>query len=194
MLVLASKSQRRRELLEQIGVDIGKIVDPNVQETYLKSELPIKYVERMALAKSRAVDGCVDDHVLTADTIVTRGRRILGKPRDKTEAEKYLNLLSGCRHRVITSVCLSYQGKTRIRTVVTVVKMKHLSRAEISYYLDSNEWDGKAGGYAIQGIAARFIPFISGSYTNVVGLPLMETVNLLNANGFNNISSVSKNE
>ncbi|MDG2474210.1 MAG: Maf family protein [Paracoccaceae bacterium] len=184
MLVLASNSPRRLELLQQAGVKIGQIIDPKIDETSLKSELPLSYVRRMALAKSYSVEADLNDYVLTADTIVMRGRRILGKPENRKEAESYLKLLSGHKHRVATSVCLAHKDKIKVRTVLTVVKMKRLSSAEISNYLDSGEWKGKSGGYAIQGNAAKFIPSISGSYTNVVGLPLTETINLLTGNGF----------
>ena len=184
MLILASNSPRRRELLEQAGIKIGKIISPDIDEAPLGSELPKPYVQRMALAKSNSIDKCNRDFVLTADTIVTRGRRILGKPENETMAESYLRILSGCRHRVLTSVCLAYNDKLIVRTVMTTIKLKCLSEAEIKNYLSSGEWMGKAGGLAIQGKAAAFIPFISGSYTNAIGLPLTETINLLIGNGF----------
>ena len=194
MLVLASNSPRRLELLQQAGVKIGQIIDPKIDETSLKSELPLSYVRRMALAKSYSVEADLNDFVLTADTIVMRGRRILGKPENRKVAESYLKLLSGHKHRVATSVCLAHKDKIKVRTVLTVVKMKRLSSVEISNYLDSGEWKGKSGGYAIQGNAAKFIPSISGSYTNVVGLPLTETINLLTGNGFIIDNKVSINE
>ncbi len=184
MLLLASTSPRRKELLEQAGIIVDRIVDPNIDETPKKIELPMVYVRRMALEKCNAVEKKHSDFVLAADTIVFRGRRILGKPENRYVAKKYLNLLSGCRHRVVTSVCLAHNHKIRIRNVTTVVKMKRLSTQEINDYLETNEWSGKAGGYAIQGKAAFFIPAISGSYTNVVGLPLTETINLLMGSGF----------
>ena len=192
MLILASNSLRRRELLELAGVTIDKIVSPNIDETPLRSELPKSYVERMAKAKSDAIRKKDDDYVLTADTIVTRGRRIFGKPENEIIAESYLRLLSGCRHRVLTSVCLAYNGKLLVRTVMTTVRMKSLSEMEIKSYLSSGEWRGKAGGYAIQGRASVFVPFISGSYTNVVGLPLTETINLLVGNGLQ-LSNIGTN-
>lgn len=184
MLILASNSPRRRELLELAGIKIDKIISPDIDEAPLKLELPKQYSYRMAVGKSAVIDKRDRDYVLTADTIVTRGRRILGKPENKVMAESYLRILSGSRHRVLTSVCLAYKGKLMVRTVTTIVKMKVLNSAEIESYLSSNEWMGKAGAYAIQGKAAHFIPFISGSYTNVVGLPLTETVNLLTGNGY----------
>ncbi len=117
--------------------------------------------------------------ILTADTVVSVGRRILGKPRDAAEAAQFLLLLSGRRHRVTTAVCLRLGARTAARTVETSVKVKRLSDAEISAYIRSGEWRGKAGGYAIQGLFGAFIPEITGSYTNVVGLPLAETAALL---------------
>ena len=184
MLVLASNSPQRLELLKQAGIEIGRVISPNIDEKPLKSELPLSYVRRMALQKCYAVKPDHDNHVLTADTIVVCGRRILGQPQNKEIAEQFLRLISGRKHRVTTSVCLAHKGEMRVRTVITVVKMKRLSSVELGDYLDSGEWKGKAGGYAIQGIAAKFIPSISGSYTNVVGLPLTETINLLLGNGF----------
>ena len=184
MFILASNSLRRLELLEQAGVSIDKVICPNIEEIPLRSELPINFVRRMALTKSKAITNHYNDFVLTADTIVTRGRRILGKPENRINAKKYLKFLSGSRHRVVTSVCLAYKGKVIGREVVTIVKMKLLSDLEIEDYMDTEEWKGKAGGYAIQGHAAKFIPYISGSYTNVVGLPLTETLNMLTGNGF----------
>ena len=184
MLILGSTSPRRKELLALAGIQVNRIIDPNIDEKPFKSELPIKYVERMSRTKALAIVKNKEDYVLTADTIVTRGRRVLGKPENISMAETYLRLLSGSRHRVITSVCLSYNNDQKVRNVITTVKLKRLSDAELSSYLDSGEWKGKAGGYAIQGRASSFIPFISGSYTNVVGLPLAETINLLIGSGF----------
>ncbi|MEL6999918.1 MAG: nucleoside triphosphate pyrophosphatase [Pseudomonadota bacterium] len=181
-LVLGSASPRRRDLLAQIGVIPDAISPADIDEMPTKGELPRPYVERMAREKNVALVGT--DLILTADTVVSAGRRILGKPSDAGEAAEFLLLLSGRRHRVTTSVCLR-QGETlRQRTVETRVKMKRLSDAELSAYLRSGEWQGKAGGYAIQGIGAAFIPEIIGSYTNVVGLPLTETANLLTGMGY----------
>lgn len=181
-LVLGSASPRRRDLLGQIGVVPDQIAPADIDETPLKGELPRVYVERMAREKNAAVQA--DGLILTADTVVSAGRRILGKPVDVTEAAQFLVLLSGRRHRVTTSVCVRNGDTMRQRTVQTRVKMKTLSDAEMSAYLRSNEWQGKAGGYAIQGIGAAFIPQINGSYTNVVGLPLTETANLLIGMGY----------
>ena len=192
MLILGSNSPRRLELLSQIGVKIDKVVAPNVDENQFLKELPKSYVKRIAFNKSKAIDRKLEDFVITADTVVVKGRRILGKPKDSTEAIRYLNYLSGARHRVLTAVCVSRNDLTRSRIVETSVKMKSLSKLEVESYIESGEWKGKAGGYAIQGRAALFIPSISGSYSNVVGLPLTETVNLLIGMGFGMYQKVPK--
>jgi len=137
----------------------------------------------MAEEKAAAVQGG-DALVLAADTVVSAGRRILDKPADAAGAVAALMLLSGRRHRVSTAVCLRGPGRVARRLVETRVRFKRLSDAEISAYIRSGEWRGKAGGYAIQGIAAAFVPEIYGSYTNVVGLPLTETANLLAGMGY----------
>lgn len=189
-LVLGSASPRRRDLLAQIGVVPDAVAPADIDETPLKGERPRVYVERLARDKNAAVAAGISPSaeqgglVLTADTIVSAGRRILGKPVDALEAAQFLLLLSGRRHRVTTSVCVSDGDVSRQRTVETRVKFKRLSDAELSAYLRSGEWQGKAGGYAIQGIGAAFIPEINGSYTNVVGLPLTETANLLAGMGY----------
>jgi septum formation protein len=181
-LILGSASPRRRELLAQIGVVADDIIPADIDETPKKGERPLPYAKRMAMTKARAITS--DELILSADTIVSAGIRILGKPRDAAQAVEFLTLLSGRRHRVTTSVALRRGGLEWSRTVTTAVRMKNLSDHEISAYIRSNEWHGKAGGYAIQGIASAFIPFISGSYSNVVGLPLTETANLLIGAGY----------
>ncbi|MEM7497692.1 MAG: nucleoside triphosphate pyrophosphatase [Pseudomonadota bacterium] len=184
-LVLGSASPRRLALLAQIGVVPDAVTAADIDETPLKAELPRRYAERIAADKNAALGPIAPDTlILTADTVVSAGRRILGKPADAAEAAAFLLLLSGRRHRVCTAVCLSGPGFRRTRLVETKVKMKRLSDAELSAYLRSGEWRGKAGGYAIQGLGAALIPEIHGSYTNVVGLPLVETANLLRGAGY----------
>jgi septum formation protein len=165
----------------------------DIDETPRKDEPPRRYAERIAREKAVAVAASLGPRdggtlVLAADTVVSAGRRILGKPADAGEAAQFLMLLSGRRHRVATAVCLLAVGPDgtvrRERLVETKVAVKRLSDAELSAYLRSGEWRGKAGGYAIQGIAAAFIPEIFGSYTNVVGLPLTETAGLLEGSGY----------
>ncbi|QPH56246.1 Maf family protein [Pontivivens ytuae] len=179
-LTLASASPRRRDLLAQIGVVPDAVTPADIDETPKPGELPRPYVARLAEEKAAAVEG---ELVLAADTVVAAGRRILGKPADADEAEAFLRLLSGRRHKVITGVALK-GAKLWTRTVETAVKLKRLSEAEIADYIASGEWQGKAGGYAIQGIGGAFVPWISGSYTNVVGLPLTETAGMLAAAGY----------
>jgi len=184
-LILGSASARRRELLAQIGIVPDEIRAADIDESPSKGELPRPYAGRIAMEKARAISADAQDIVLCADTVVAVGRRILGKPQDASEAAQFLMLLSGRRHRVITGIAVAHNGHLRVRQVETVVKFKRLSDREISAYLRSQEWQGKAGGYAIQGLAAAFIPVINGSYSNVVGLPLTETANMLSGAGYN---------
>ncbi|PZP86508.1 MAG: septum formation inhibitor Maf [Azospirillum brasilense] len=179
-LILASASPRRLELLKQLGITPSAIIPADIDESALPRELPAVYVQRIAEAKARIVAAQHPaDTVLAADTTVAVGRRILQKAENETEARRFLALLSGRRHRTLTCVAVVQQGMLRSKTVSTVVQFKRLSPQEIDAYIASGEWQGKAGGYAIQGLAAAFIPFISGSFSNVVGLPLHETAQLL---------------
>jgi septum formation protein len=185
-LVLASASPRRLELLTQIAL-VPDIVDPAaLDETPLAREIPARYALRLAEAKARAVAARHGgSFVLAADTVVAVGRRILPKAEDAEAARRCLMLLSGRRHRVHGGVALvTPEGRIATRSVETVVAMKRLAEAEIDSYLRSCEWRGKAGGYAIQGLAARFVRFVEGSYSNVVGLPLFETAQLLAGHGY----------
>ena len=183
-LILGSGSPRRRELLAQIGVVADDIRPPDIDETPQTSELPRPYCARMTREKALAVRAGDDDIVLSADTTVALGRRILGKPEDEKEAVAFLYAMSGRRHRVITAVAVRRGEQLWERDVVTHVKMKNLSDLEVNAYLASGEWAGKAGGYGIQGAAGAFVPWISGSFTAVVGLPLTETATLLQAAGY----------
>lgn len=181
MLILASSSPRRKELLESIGIVPDKILSPSVDETPLKGEAIKAYALRIAVLKARAVHSQYPKaYVLAADTVVEARRRIFLKAADSEEARAMLKVFSGRRHRVHTAVCvLSPVGKEASRLVTTRLTLKRLSDQEIEDYVATGEWEGKAGAYAIQGRAAKFIKFISGSYTNVVGLPLYETDGLL---------------
>ncbi|MCB1406688.1 MAG: septum formation protein Maf [Rhodobacteraceae bacterium] len=183
-LILGSASPRRLELLAQLGIVPDAVRPADIDETPAKAELPRPYCARMALEKARAVRAAADDLVLCADTTVAVGRRILGKPESATEAAQFLTLLGGRRHSVITAVALKCGDRIWTREVVTAVKMKRLSDNEINGYLASDEWRGKAGGYGIQGRAGAFIPWLSGSFSAVVGLPLAETAALLAAAGY----------
>lgn len=183
MLILGSGSPRRLDLLAQIGVVPDAVRPPDIDETPHARELPRPYCARMAREKAAAVEAGADDVVLCADTTVALGRRILGKPADRAEAAGFLRLMSGRRHRVITSVAVRRGAEFWERDVVSQVKMKQVSDAEIDWYLETGDWKGKAGGYGIQGPAGALIPWISGSFTGIVGLPLAETAGVLRAAG-----------
>ncbi|MEL6735827.1 MAG: nucleoside triphosphate pyrophosphatase, partial [Pseudomonadota bacterium] len=174
----------RKDVLAQIGVVPDDIRPPDIDESERKGELPRAYNARIVLEKLDAVPSDPDDIVLVADTTVALGRRILGKPQDAKEAGVFLKLLSGRRHRVITGVAVKRGDKTWVREVVSQIKLKVLSDAEIGSYLATEDWRGKAGGYSIQGPSGAFAPWISGSYTAIMGLPVAETANLLVAAGY----------
>jgi septum formation protein len=185
-LVLASASPRRRDLLAQIGWSPDLVDAAEIDETPLKRELPAALALRLAVAKRDAVAARHPQaFVLAADTVVALGRRMLPKVETVEEARDCLGLLSGRRHRVLGGIAMrAPDGRTRQRLVTTVVKVKRLTRDEIEVYLAAGEWRGKAGGYAVQGLAAAFVPEIRGSYSNVVGLALAETYALLSGLGF----------
>jgi septum formation protein len=183
-LILGSGSPRRLELLAQIGLTPDEIRAPDIDETPTKAEQPRPYCARMAREKVAAVPIKHGEIVLCADTTVALGRRIMGKPADAGQAAEFLLALSGRRHRVITAVAIKKGDQIWERDVVTNVKMKRLSDVELNSYLATNDWQGKAGGYAIQGPASAFIPWISGSFSAVVGLPLAESAALLAAAGY----------
>lgn len=186
MLILASASPRRQQQLAQIGCAPDKTIPTEIDETPHKAELPARYVLRLAEAKAmQAAKSHPNDVVLAADTAVACGRRILPKAEDEQTARRCLDMLSGRRHRVYTAVCVHAGGKTACRLAMTQVCFRRLDEKDIARYLASGEWRGKAGGYAIQGLAEAFIPWISGSYSNVVGLPLSETSSMLAAAGIN---------
>ena len=182
--VLGSGSPRRLELLAQIGVVPDAVRAPDIDETPLKGELPRPYCARMAREKVAAVPADAGDVVLCADTTVALGRRILGKPEDVAEAEAFLRKMSGRRHKVITAVAVRCGDRIWERDGQSDVKMKVLSEPELRAYLAGGDWQGKAGGYGIQGAAGAFLPWISGSFSAIVGLPLAETANLLIAAGY----------
>ena len=183
-LVLASASARRLALLAQIGIIPDRVHPTEIDETPFPRELPRDHAERLARAKADAVEapGCF---VLAADTVVAAGRRILPKAETEAQARACLTLLSGRRHRVMTAVVLrAPNGRHSRRLVESIVGLARLTPGQLRTYLDSGEWQGKAGGYAIQGRAASFVRFLSGSYSNVVGLPLFETAQLLRGLGW----------
>jgi septum formation protein len=185
-LVLASASPRRLDLLRQIGI-VPDAVDPaEINESPLPRERPAAHVMRLARIKAETVHPRHSGaFVLAADTVVACGRRILGKPDDEATARRLLTLLSGRRHRVFGGVAIATpEGRVTTRRVESQVAFKRLSEAEIAAYLAAGEWRDKAGGYAIQGRAATLVSWMQGSYSNVVGLPLYETAQLLHGLGY----------
>ncbi|MFV0431148.1 MAG: Maf family protein [Alphaproteobacteria bacterium] len=186
-LILGSNSPRRKELLEQIHITADKIIAADIDEAVLKNELPRIYAQRMAQSKCQAVQqNHPNDFILSADTIVCMGRRVLGKPQDASQAQQFLQALSGRSHRVYTAVSL-YSPQTQVfhhRLCESRVIFHRLDSNDINYYIASNEWQGKAGAYAIQGYGGRFIRKIIGSYTNIVGLPCDICYNLLKGSGY----------
>lgn len=191
-LILASSSPRRLALLNQVGIEPEHLVPAHVDETPQRGELPRRLAARLANLKAIEArrkaeqSGILDNAViLAADTVVAVGRRVLPKAETMEEASDALYLLSGRSHRVYTGLALvTAKGHVRRRMVETRVRFKRLSEVEIESYLGSAEWRGKAGGYAIQGIAGAFVIKLSGSYSSVVGLPLYETVSLLSGEGY----------
>lgn len=191
-LVLASASPRRLTLLAQVGIEPDGLRPSSIDELPKRSEMPRALCLRLARAKAEAGrDQIVNDvdladaYLLAADTVVAVGRRILTKPVTVEEAVECLTLLSGRSHRVRTALCLiTPDDRVRTKVVDTRVRFKRLSKEEIESYIASREWRGKAGGYAIQGLAGCFVQKLTGSYTNVVGLPVTEVVNLLIGEGF----------
>jgi septum formation protein len=185
-LVLASASPRRLDLLARIGVVPDRILPTDIDETPGKAELPRLLAARLAAGKAVAAAAAAPEAlVLAADTVVGVGRRILGKPEDAAEARRFLSLLSGRRHHVYTGVVLIRpDGRQSRRLVDSIVTFQRLTEAQIEAYLAGGEWRGKAGGYAIQGFAEVFVRFLAGSHSNVVGLPLFETAQLLRGAGW----------
>jgi septum formation protein len=191
-LILASGSPRRLGLLAQMGVEPDRVMPVTIDETPRKSELPRNLAKRLAEEKAAAAVAIARTEpelagslILAADTVVSVGRRILGKAETIEEAAVSLRLLSGRAHRVHTGVALiSASGHMRRRLVETRVRFKRLSREDVDSYLAAGEWRGKAGGYAVQGIAGAFVVRLTGSYSSVVGLPLHETMSLLTGEGY----------
>lgn len=183
-LILGSASPRRREILAQMGIVPDAILPPDIDETPAKGELPRPYAQRLAREKAMAVAAGDDDIVLCADTTVALGRRIMGKPADAGEAAAFLIALGGRRHRVVTAVAVRRGDKVWVRDSISEVRMKRLSDMEMNAYLAGGDWQGKAGGYGIQGAAGAFIPWISGSFTGIMGLPIAETAAMLVTAGY----------
>ena len=185
-LILASASPRRVDLLAMAGITPDAILPADIDETPLKGELPRDLCVRLARGKAEKIaaenPGAI---VLGADTVVACGRRDLGKPLDAADARRMLELLSGRRHKVLGGLCvIGADGKARTRLCESIVAFSCLSKNEIDAYIESGEWDGKAGGYAVQGLAATFVKFMSGSHSNIVGLSVYDAVRLLDGAGY----------
>lgn len=178
-LILGSASPRRLELLAQIGITPDAVLPADIDETPRRAEDARAYTARMAREKAQTLASRTTGAILCADTSVVAGRQILGKPENADEARRFLRLLSGRRHRVLTAVALHHRGRLHERLVSTTIRLRPLSPAEIEAYIASGEWQGKAGGYGIQGRAGAFVLWLQGSYSAVVGLPLAETAMLL---------------
>lgn len=185
-LILASASPRRVDLLAQIGVVPDAIIPADIDETLKKGELPRAFALRLAQEKAEKIaaenKGTI---VLAADCVVAAGRQVLDKPVDDKDAERIVRVLSGRRHKVYGGICvIDAEGKARTRLCETTVVFRRLSEDEIAYFVASRQWEGKAGGYAVQGLAAAFVKFISGSHSNIVGLSLYDTAAMLKAAGY----------
>ena len=185
-LVLASRSPRRLALLRQVGIEPTSIDAADIDENPIRDEPPAALARRLATAKLAAIESRYPDcFIVAADTVVAVGRRILGKSGNEHEARAHLMLLSGRRHRVMTGVAVrGPDGRHAVRVATTAVSFKRLEPGEVSAYLQSGEWQDKAGSYAIQGMAEGFVKSINGSYSNVVGLPLQVTLALLRGLGW----------
>jgi septum formation protein len=182
--VLASASSRRIELLKNIKIFPKITYSSEINEDIISKENPKRYCIRIAKNKAlKALEKYPKEFILSADTIVFCSNKIFLKPKDKEEAKKFLVFFSGRKHNVLTCVCLAKKNLIKVKKVFTKVTFKRLNAQEIEEYLLTNEWKDKAGAYAIQGYAEKFIKRINGSYSNVVGLPLFETYNLLNSQG-----------
>lgn len=185
-LILASASANRLELLTRSSIKPDSIANANIDEIRLKGESAKQLVLRLAQAKAATVAATQPNaFILAADTTISVGRRILEKPENEAEARQFLELLSGRRHRVWGGIALiTPEGKCITRAICTSVAFKRLSASEITNYLASNEWQNKAGGYGIQGLAGCFVTLINGSYSNIVGISLYDTMVMLNGNGY----------
>ena len=184
LLILGSGSAARRELLASIGLVPDIIEKPEIDESLKPNESPVSYVKRMAEEKANAILLKKQPYLITADTIVVAGSRVLSKTSDEKVAYRYLRMLSGRRHTVFTAFCVKHNGILSSKIVKTSLKMRLLSAKEINDYIACREWVGSAGAYRIQGRAKTFIPFISGCFSNVIGLPIPKLVSVLKGRGF----------
>lgn len=184
MLILGSSSVARLELLHSVDLAPDKIEIPGVDESLKQNETPQNYVRRIAKEKANSITITDTDFLITADTIVTKGRNILLSTNDGFQAREYLKSLSGRRHHVFTAFCIKHNGLLNLNLVKTSLKMRLLTEKEINEYIASKEWVGCAGAYGIQGRAKSFFPFISGCFSNVIGLPIPKLISVLKGMGF----------
>lgn len=186
MLILASASPGRRQLLEAAGLIPDKILAADIDETPKKGEKPLAYVQRLALEKAQKIQKeQPESFIIAADTVAVLGAKIIGKAADRAEAKAIITKFAGRQHQVLTGLCiLAPGGKQSVRAVVSRVKCRQYGEAEIENYLDSGEWEGKSGCYGLQGRASAFISRINGSYSAIIGLPVAETIAILQGMGF----------
>lgn len=183
-LILGSGSKARKELLASVGLFPLKITVPNVDESLKQNETPEEYVKRVAKDKAEAISSSNTSFLITADTIVIVGRQILPKTSSEAEAIGYLRTLSGRRHKVFTAFCVKHNGLVSLNLVKTTLRMRLVTEKELASYISTREWVGCAGAYSIQGRAKAFFPFISGCFSNVIGLPIPKLINVLTGLGF----------
>ncbi len=185
-LILASSSPRRVDLLAQIGIVPNHIIPADIDETILKGENPRDLCVRLAQEKASKIAATHPGFIiLGADTVVACGQRLMDKPKDEADARRILSLLSGRRHKVYGGLCvIDEKGKSRTRVCETTVSFHRLSVGDIDAYIKTNDWEGKAGGYAIQGLAATYAKFISGSHSNIIGLSLYDVAAMLKTAGY----------
>lgn len=186
-IILASASPRRLELLKQINIIPNQVIAADIDETQLKGEKPKDLALRLSKGKAQAVSADNSNtFILGADTVVACGQQVLGKPENEDQARQYIQKLSGRRHQVHGGITLvTPDGRELTRHCVTMVQFKPLTSQEIDEYINTNEWEGKAGGYAIQGYAGAFVKYMTGSYSNVVGLSLYDTMKMIKSAGLN---------
>ena len=184
MLILGSASKARKNLLEKVGLKPDLVKSPNILEDEIVGETPLEYVRRIATEKSKSLEVSDSDFLITADTVVIVGKKILHKTECEQKAIIQLKLLSGRRHKVITALCVKTNNMIYCNIVKTTLKMKRLTSKDINNYIKTKEWVNKSGSYGLQGAAIGFFPFISGCYSNVVGLPIPKLLSMLDGLGF----------
>ena len=184
-IILASASSSRLSIMQSIGFAPDHVIASNIDESFSNDERASQLVRRLAISKAQVAyqSFSKDDYIIGADTLVAKGRRILCKPKDAEEAYAMLEMLSGCRHRVYSAVCLIHQDQIKVKVAHSILKFKRLSASEIEQYVKSNEWKGKCGGYSIRGRAGVFLKSINGLESTVVGLPCNIVYNLFASHG-----------